>query len=82
MIPPKNVLIRPSCDEERSGTKDVERPVAPRRLPTALAERMRSTPRTLKPKMFARKFSSDASVVWPLVPRQKCDAFSKRPDHA
>src|SRR5713101_3375511 len=36
------------------------------RLPTALADRMRSTPSTLKPKIFALKFSSDGRIRWPM----------------
>src|SRR5258706_8652967 len=35
------------------------------RLPTALAERMYSTPSVLSPKMFALKFSSDGEIRWP-----------------
>jgi hypothetical protein len=35
------------------------------RLPTALAERMYSTPSVFIPKMLARKFSSDGSRRWP-----------------
>src|SRR5437870_11626439 len=35
------------------------------RLPTALAERMNSTPNVFMPKMFARKFSSDGDTRWP-----------------
>ena len=35
------------------------------RLPTALAERMHSTPSIFIPKMFARKFSSDGSSRCP-----------------
>jgi hypothetical protein len=32
------------------------------RLPTALAEKILSAPSSLKPKMFARKFSSDGMM--------------------
>ena len=35
------------------------------RLPTALADRIHSTPRVLNPKMLARKFSSDGSSRCP-----------------
>src|SRR3954470_2325334 len=35
------------------------------RLPTALADRMRSTPSTLRPLILARKFSSDGRMRWP-----------------
>src|SRR6266571_6893479 len=35
------------------------------RLPTALAERMNSTPSVFMPKMFARKFNSDGDTRWP-----------------
>ena len=51
--------------EELIGHDDVERLVLLFRLPTALADRMRSTPSTFMPKMLARKFSSDGSSRWP-----------------
>src|ERR1700730_15163649 len=35
------------------------------RLPTALAEMIRSTPSNLKPKILAAKFSSDGRNLWP-----------------
>src|SRR6185295_8878239 len=35
------------------------------RLPTALAERMNSTPSVFMPNMLARKFSSDGDTRWP-----------------
>src|ERR1700752_2363996 len=35
------------------------------RLPTALADSRYSTPSILKPRMFARKFSSDGERRWP-----------------
>ena len=47
------------------------------RLPTALADRMYSTPSILKPKMLARKLSSDGRSRWPsAVPREKRDALA------
>ena len=47
------------------------------RLPTALAERMYSTPSALKPKMFARKFSSDGrEPMSGAMTRQKSDALA------
>ena len=47
------------------------------RLPTALAERMYSTPSIFMPKMLARKFSSDGEQPVPgAVPRQKRDALA------
>ena len=53
------------------------------RLPTALAERMYSTPSVLKPKMLARKFSSDGMQPVPdAVPRQEGHALAaQRADH-
>ena len=41
------------------------------RLPTALAERMRSTPSVFIAKMLARKFSSDGVSRWPMPCRAR-----------
>ncbi len=53
------------------------------KLPTALAETIRSTPSTLKPKMFARKLRSDGMMRLPhAVTRQKGDALpAQRAEH-
>ena len=53
------------------------------RLPTALADRMNSTPSVLNPKMLARKLSSDGQQPVPgAVPRKKRHTLAaKRADH-
>src|SRR6267142_2849357 len=51
------------------------------RLPTALAERMYSTPSVFRPKMFARKFSSDGDRRCPAPWRARRDALpAQRPE--
>ena len=58
--------------DELIGNHDVERLVSSLRLPTALADRMYSTPSIFIPKMLARKFSSDGEQAVPgAVPRQE-----------
>ena len=70
---PKKVLMRPRVRSKNwSGTTTSSGGYSSLRLPTALAEKIRSTPSSLKPKMLARKFSSDGQdpVAGP-VPRQE-----------
>ena len=73
--------------EKLIGHEDVERPVFLLRLPTALADRMRSTPSSLKPKIFARKFSSEGRIRCPApcrarnatrLPRKRADDVRTR----
>ena len=59
MPPPKNVLTRPFVRSKNwSGITTSSGGYSSLRLPTALAEKMRSTPSSLKPKTLARKLSS------------------------
>ena len=76
--PAKKVLIRPLVRSKNwSGTTTSSGGYSSLRLPTALAEKIRSTPRSLNPKMLARKLSSDGrDPVSGSVPGQECHAVS------
>ena len=64
--PPKKVLIRPRVRSSNwSGMTISSGRYSSRKLPTALADTIQSTPSVLKPKMLARKFSSDGINRWP-----------------
>ncbi len=75
---PKNVEMRPRVRSRNwSGMTRSSGLYSSFRLPTALADRMYSTPSVLKPKMLARKFSSDRQQpVAGAVAREERDALA------